>query len=135
PRDPATAAAEGRIPETYTDFLDPDALRGARLGVLRRHVHRQGADDEVVARFEEALRDLERAGATLVDPLDLPVMDEVRVTLCSSFKRDLEAYLAGLGEAAPVRTLEEIVEGGRFHVTVERRLRGFLDDGDAGDPE
>jgi Asp-tRNA(Asn)/Glu-tRNA(Gln) amidotransferase A subunit family amidase len=135
PADPATESAEGRIPETYTAFLDPDALRGVRLGVLRRHSNRNGADAEVIQRFEEALRDLERLGATIVDPFELAVMDSVRYTMCSSFKRDIEAYLATLGENAPVKTLEQIVESERFHVTIGARLRGFLDDGDAGDPE
>jgi Asp-tRNA(Asn)/Glu-tRNA(Gln) amidotransferase A subunit family amidase len=135
PADAATAAAADRIPESYTAFLDPNALRGVRLGVLRRHSNRNGADPEVIQRFEEALRDLERLGATIVDPFDLMVMDSVRYTMCSSFKRDIGAYLATLGENAPVRTLEQIVESNRFHVTIEGRLRGFLDDGDAGEPE
>ena len=135
PADPATAAAAGKIPETYTASLDRNALRGVRLGVLRRHSNRNGADPEVLQRFEEALRELERLGATIVDPFDLAVMDSVRYTQCSSFKRDIEAYLATLGETAPVRTLEQIVESNRFHVTIEARLRGFLDDGDAGEPE
>jgi Asp-tRNA(Asn)/Glu-tRNA(Gln) amidotransferase A subunit family amidase len=34
-----------------------------------------------------------------------------------------------------VKTLAEIVESGRFHVTVGDRLRGFLEDGDARSPE
>jgi len=132
PTDPATTAAEGHIPATYTAFLDASALQGVRLGVLRRHSNRAGADLEVIARFEEALRDLERLGATLVDPVELVVMDSVRTTSCSSFKRDLEWYLAKLGPAAPYRTLEDIVDSGRFHVTVADRLRRALDDGNAG---
>jgi amidase len=134
-RDPATAAAEGRVPESYTAYLDADALRGARLGVVRRLANRSGADAEVLARFEEALDVLRAAGAIIVDPLPLPVMDSVRVTLCSSFRRDLEAYLAERGDDVPFRTLAEIVESGRFHSSVERRLRSSLDDGDAGSAE
>jgi Asp-tRNA(Asn)/Glu-tRNA(Gln) amidotransferase A subunit family amidase len=34
-----------------------------------------------------------------------------------------------------VRTLDAVVEAGRHHWSIDRRLRGFLDDGDAGDPE
>jgi amidase len=61
-------------------------------------------------------------------------MDSVRVTLCSSFKRDLEAYLAGRGGDVPVNALAQIVESGNFHRSVEARLRSALDDGDAGAP-
>jgi amidase len=135
PADTATARAAEHIPQTYTASLDANALRGARLGVLRRHVTRNGADPEVVQRFEEALRELQRLGATIVDPVDLVVMDSVRFVQCSSFKKDLEDYLTTLGPNAPVKTLAEIVESGRFHVTIGERLRGFLDDGDARTPE
>jgi Asp-tRNA(Asn)/Glu-tRNA(Gln) amidotransferase A subunit family amidase len=135
PADPATAAAAGKIPPTYTAALDRNALRGVRLGVLRRHSNRNNYDPEVLARFEEALRELERQGATIVDPFDFATMDSVRFTMCSSFKRDIEAYLAMLSENAPVKTLQQIVDSNRFHVTIGERLRGFLDDGNAGDPE
>jgi Asp-tRNA(Asn)/Glu-tRNA(Gln) amidotransferase A subunit family amidase len=57
----------------------------------------------------------------------------VRVTLCSSFQRDLETYLASLGEDAPVRTIEEILESERFHASVEGRLRRSLQDSTAGE--
>ncbi len=135
PADPATSANAGQIPETYTAFLDPDALRGARIGVVRRLANREGADPEVLQRFDEALEALRSAGATVIDSVDMRFMDTIRVTLCSSFRRDLEGYLATLGPGAPFRTLAEIADSGRIHVTVERRLRAFLNDGNAGDPE
>ena len=136
PADTATAAARDRIPETYTAFLDASSLRGARLGVVRRIVHREGADSEVSARFEEAIDDLIAAGATVVDWIPFTVLDSVRVTLCSSFKRDLEAYLATLGPDAPYRTLAQIVaDSNAYHPGVERRLRGGIADTLGGEPE
>jgi Asp-tRNA(Asn)/Glu-tRNA(Gln) amidotransferase A subunit family amidase len=133
--DTATAHAQGRIPPTYTAFLDANALRGARLGVVRQLSNREGADPEVIARFEEAIAELRRLGATVIDSLDMSATDSVRVSLCSSFRRDLEAYLATLGSDAPVRTVEAILETrGGFHASVEQRLRGALDDSTAGDP-
>lgn len=135
PADTATAHARGNVPETYTAFLDSTALRGARLGVVRRIVHRQGADAQVTARFEEAIDDLIDAGATIIDWIPIPVLDSVRVTLCSSFRRDLETYLATLGPDAPYRTLESIVESGEYHPSVDRRLRNALEDSTGGEPE
>src|SRR4029078_12144747 len=73
-RDPATAGVplgwKGRarptnIPTDYTQFLDPDGLRGARLGVTRQGI--DNAPAQVVAAFEETLDAMEAAGATLVD--------------------------------------------------------------------
>ncbi len=60
PADPVTAAATAHRAADYAEFLDADALRGARIGVMRQWSNRDGADLEVIARFEEALVDLEK---------------------------------------------------------------------------
>jgi len=70
PRDPATAASVGQLPSRdYVDYADRASLRGVRLGVVREFmkVHTK-ADEDSVAVTEIALRDLQKAGATLVDP-------------------------------------------------------------------
>jgi amidase len=70
PRDPATAASDGQMPaRAYQDNADAASLRGVRLGVVREfmRVHTK-ADEASVAIAEAALRDLAKAGATLVDP-------------------------------------------------------------------
>ena len=36
PADPVTFESEGRVPDNYRQFLDADALQGARIGVLRQ---------------------------------------------------------------------------------------------------
>ena len=73
-RDPATGGVplgwQGRfsrptnIPTDYTKFLDPDALRGARLGVTRQGI--DSAPAQVVAKFEAVLDELRAAGATVI---------------------------------------------------------------------
>ena len=133
PADTATAAARGNIPQTYSAFLDANALRGVRLGVVRRLANTPTADSAVVALFDAALRDLARAGAIVVDSVALPVMDSVRGSLCSTFRADIEAYLRtrpGLPQ-----TLQEIVESRRYHVTVAARLESLARDTSAGQPE
>jgi amidase len=93
---------------------------------VRRFVETPTTDTAVVRLFNAALRDLERAGATLVDPVALPVLDSVRVTLCSTFRDDIEDYLRtrpGLPQ-----TLDSIVATRRFHVTVEPRLLALARD-------
>jgi amidase len=70
PRDPATAASDSEVPpRPYQDNADAASLRGVRLGVVREFmkVHTK-ADEASVAITEVALRDLAKAGATLVDP-------------------------------------------------------------------
>ncbi len=134
PADPVTAESAGRVPDSYLAFLDRNALRGARLGIAQRLLERPGTDPEVLDVFRAAIADLRRLGATVIENVDVWVLDSVRVSLCSGFARDLEAYLATLGPDAPVKTVAEIVESGRYHISVERRLRNALNDSTAGEP-
>ena len=64
PADDATAASAGRFETDYTRFLDPDALRGARIGVARDFL---GQDPEVDWIVEASLAVMRDAGATVVD--------------------------------------------------------------------
>ncbi|HEX9690754.1 MAG TPA: amidase family protein [Gemmatimonadales bacterium] len=125
--DPVTEAAAGRATPRYADYLDPDALRGARIGVMRQWSHRPGADGEVLARFEAALDDMRSAGATIVDSVTIPEMDELRRSglWCRRFQWDINRYLETLGDRAPVKTLEEIVASGRTHPSIRPRLEFF----------
>jgi Asp-tRNA(Asn)/Glu-tRNA(Gln) amidotransferase A subunit family amidase len=70
PRDPATADSSGRLPQTaYDSFAANGDLRGVRIGVLREFMQPfTKADEDSVRIGEQALRELSKAGATLVDP-------------------------------------------------------------------
>jgi amidase len=111
PRDPATAAAVGKIAADYTSFLRADGLKGARIGVVRTKFF--GYSPEADALVETALGDLARLGATLVDPADVPHLGEYDDSefevLLYEFKTDLNSYLAALGPGSPVRTLDDII--------------------------
>ncbi|NNM35445.1 MAG: amidase [Gemmatimonadetes bacterium] len=110
PRDAATAASEGRAQTDYSAALDPDGLRGARLGVVRSF---PGFDPDTLELFEQALQVMEAAGAVLIDPANLPDAawnDALPLTLLEyEFKADLNAYLETLGPDAPVRSLADII--------------------------
>jgi amidase len=109
PDDPATAAA--REERDYTRFLDPRGLVGARIGVARARVTGYSAPTDRL--FDTAIERLKRAGATIVDPADIPHLgeyDDAEFTvLLYEFKADLNAYLAGLGPAAAHKTLAELI--------------------------
>lgn len=134
PADPVTEAAQDRAAVRFADHLDTNGLEGARIGALRQLSDREGADPAVLERFAEALDDLRAAGATVVDPVEVPELDTISGSLwCGRFQWDIEAYLATLGPDAPVRTLEEIIQGRQTHPTVRGRLNNFL--GFEGPPE
>ena len=126
PDDPATAAARGRPRENYRAALVRDGLRGARIGVLRQAYERDTTDPEIVQVFMHAVEDLERAGATIVDPARVEGLEAIRrapgTGPCMGFKYDINRYLASHGDRIPMKTLAEIVKSGRFHPTVQRRL-------------
>ncbi|HEY2943724.1 MAG TPA: amidase [Vicinamibacteria bacterium] len=115
PQDPATADA-GRAPKDYTSFLDEAGLRGARIGVARKFFGFHAAVDRIM---EDALAEMKRRGAELVDPADIPhtgEYDESELTvLLYELKADLNAYLARLGPTAPVRTLADIIAFNEAH--------------------
>ncbi len=95
----------------YSQFCDPNGLKGARIGVARKYF---GFNDAVDALMEQALGVLKKQGATLVDPADIETLgkfDESELLVFMyELKADLNAYLARLGPAAPVRTLKDVID-------------------------
>jgi Asp-tRNA(Asn)/Glu-tRNA(Gln) amidotransferase A subunit family amidase len=133
PEDAVTARARGRAIPNYRASLVRDGLKGARLGILRDAYERPTADEEVLKVFMAAVADLKAAGAEIVDPA---VVDRPRRTQgaggCRGFKYDIDEYLATRGKNAPVKSLAEIVASGRFHPSIEQRLRRGLDSSPEG---
>ena len=110
PRDAATADSKGRLAPDYTRFLDPNGLKGARIGVARKNT---GFNRDVDRLFEEAVAAMKQAGAVIVDPAEIPHLGEYDATelqvLLYELKADLAAYLATLGPAARVKTLADVI--------------------------
>lgn len=123
PADPVTEASRDRRPRSYVASLTRDGLRGARVGVLRQLSNAETANPEILALFETALRDLERGGATIVDPVTIEGVDDPGELWCNPFKAELEGYLRSLGPDAPVSSLQEILDSGKYHPANEARLR------------
>jgi amidase len=116
PRDPATEASQGRSYNDYTQFLDLNGLRGARIGVARNFF---GFHPQVDQIMEAAIAVMRQAGAEIVDPANVETAGQFRESemevLLVEFKADLNQYLAGLGPEAPVHSLEEIITFNEKH--------------------
>src|SRR5207247_7023528 len=106
PRDPATSGVPlgwqgtGRtrpaLPADYAAFVDPNGLRGARVGVTRQGI--DNAPPQVVAAFDSAIAAIAAAGATVVD-LDgagftFAPADGEFLVLLYDFKLDVQKYFA-----------------------------------------
>jgi amidase len=120
PEDHATDASVGKTLTDYTKFLDPNGLKGARIGVVRKFF---GFNDFVDARMEAALDAMKRAGAVIVDPAELAMSPNAGAleftVLLYELKADLNAYLARLGPNAPVKSLADIIAFNDAHKAQE----------------
>jgi amidase len=122
--DPATATMPGRAVYDYTSRLNPDSLRGARIGVL------SGPLDQLPGigpALQHAVTVLREAGAVVV-PVQLPTQgqwqDAERLVLLHEFKAGLQRYLTTY--KAPVRTLDQVIAWNRTHA--DRELLPFGQD-------
>jgi amidase len=110
PRDPDTAAGDGKALTDYTAFLDAGGLKGARIGVARSYFGFDARVDQIMERSVEAMK---AQGAEIIDPVE--VVSEARLgpseiaVLLYEFKADLNAYLASLGLDAPVTSMAEVI--------------------------
>jgi amidase len=123
--DPITAASKGKIPQNYSQFLDKDGLRGAKIGVLRQMFEEEDTDPEVFKLINQALEDMKAAGATIIDPLIIPNLKEIRESRKKGFSRlkyDFNNYLASRGPDVPYKTLEEIIESKDYHPFLRKSL-------------
>jgi amidase len=116
------AMADGAAKTDYVSGLNADALKGVRLGVMR---FSQGQNVQILARFNAALKDLEKAGAILVD------IDEFEPANTGSksydvlkyeFKSTLNDYLASAAPAVTTRTLADLIVFNQEHADVELSL-------------
>jgi Asp-tRNA(Asn)/Glu-tRNA(Gln) amidotransferase A subunit family amidase len=119
PDDSLTAAyAVARTPKSYAEALDPDGLRGARLGLVTNAL---GNDDDpysgpvnrVVAAAVDAARE---AGAEVVE-VEIPDLAhhlEATSLYVNRTKADITGFLSDRPDA-PVHSLMKIYESKRYH--------------------
>jgi amidase len=110
PADERTKLSKGKVPKDYTKFLKKNALKGARIGVLRTHV--TGANIPVIDNAVAKMREL---GATVVDELIVPEdMLALRaqyypIVSETEFKTLLGEYLQTYQPNAPVQSHAEVL--------------------------
>ena len=124
PSDPATKDAGAHISD-YSAALKPDALKGARIGVLRFATGWSAQTDKV---FDKALEVLKAQGAILVDIKDLKDRDKIGeaegLVLNTELKVDLNAYLVTTPPAVKSRTLADLIAFDAVHADRELTLFG-----------
>jgi amidase len=124
-RDVATDASDGRALPDYTRALDEGALRGARIGVMRRHAE---MDRALGALFTESINLMRDAGAHVVENIEIPSIEELpyvqSVVLLCEFKDAIREYLRHRGPDERHRTLADLIRFNRENADMEMQWFG-----------
>ncbi|MCR2793509.1 amidase family protein [Microbacterium sp. zg.Y625] len=122
PADAVTSRQQGQVPASYTSYLDPGALAGARIGYVASMI---GGNPTTVRLWEETKATLESLGATVVEVAGSADLDTVLGEGSGStieFKRDLNGYIeTHLAPNVTARSIDAILEGGNY-VTSRQRV-------------
>jgi len=128
--DEATAEAARHPGGSFTAALDANALKGARIGVVRQLFVGVTGEREAAALMENVVRELGAAGATVVD-VAIPNLDaryvQTRGSAPGSLKAGWTSYLTrGAAAGEPVLTIESLLASGKLAPVSARRLRDAL---------
>jgi amidase len=108
----------------YRRNLEADALKGARIGVVRSLFGTTPEDAEVTTILNRSIESMKKSGATVTDVV-IPGLDDLlrdSSLIASDFKFDLMEYFAKSPDA-PVSSLGEILERGLYHSELETTFR------------
>jgi len=126
PDDSVTAHCVGKTPSTYVDSLDPDAMRGRRLGILPTFQGSEERHEEVNHAMSEAVDVMRCAGAEVVIVDDPFLAADSLLNQLDIQKWEFRGCLNGYLQAEPdatVRSLADIIDSGRYH---KSSLEAFL---------
>ncbi|MDQ3128762.1 MAG: amidase [Chloroflexota bacterium] len=122
PNDSATAAQAGHAFTNYTQFLDADALDGARIGIWREGTYNAAANPSIDAIINATVDALEAQGATVVDHTNIPIEaaygPEFEALLCE-FKDDIAGYLGTYTGPSYPKTLADLIAFNNAHPDLE----------------
>jgi amidase len=126
PRDPATTVTRPNQGGGLRASLDPNGLRGARIGVARAGFF--GRSPAADALTEDAVASMRERGAVIVDPADIPNAEAYEASemevLLYEFKSDLDKYLGALGSSAKVHSLADVIAFNEAHRDLEMPFFG-----------
>ncbi|MBV6422987.1 MAG: Glutamyl-tRNA(Gln) amidotransferase subunit A [Steroidobacteraceae bacterium] len=125
PADPSTAVMKHRADPQYRVHLEPGALKGARIGVMRDYMTPRQLNGVMRDKMSAALDLMEARGAVLVDvavpDLDL-VLNAASNIVTQEFRADFTEFLRRHPEA-PITSVAELVGGGLVHAAIDDRLK------------
>lgn len=115
PSDPATFVSKGKTVSDYTQYLDKNDLKGARIGIPQ-YVYKDMEENEK-EMLQCCIDEIKQLGAEVVEDKNIDVYDRIHNydVLIYEFKSDMNAYLSSLGENTKVKTLKDIIDFNNSH--------------------
>lgn len=134
PADDSTQAGMEHVKKDYTLYLKQNGLNGVRIGVIRQMFDTDTADPEVLNIMDQAIDDLRKTGAMIIDPFKVKDFDRLKKAtgFCSRFYYDLKNYLKTLGKQAAIHTLDDVIERKLFREQNMEAMQWALSE--KGDP-
>ncbi|MBN1315570.1 MAG: amidase, partial [Anaerolineales bacterium] len=112
PLDPVTGSSTGKSFTDYVQFLDPNGLQGARIGVARDYF---GFNSRVDRIMDDCIDMMASMGAAIVDPATLNIdknelLESELEVIATEFKDGINRYLENLAPDVPVHSLAELID-------------------------
>ena len=128
--DPVTSDAAKHISGSFAAGLDAATLKGKRIGALRQRFVGFTGEREVAANMERVIKELQSAGATVVD-VSIPDYDAkyaaARGAAPGSLRDGWIAYLSrGAKPGDRVVTIQDLLASGKLAPVSARRFEGAL---------
>ena len=130
PEDPVTSDAALHISGSFAAGLEASTLKGKRLGAFRQRFAGFTGEKEVAANMERVIKELQSAGATVID-VAIPDYDakyaSARGSAPGSLRAGWTAYLSrGAKPGEKVLTIQDLIASGKMAPVSQRRLEGSL---------
>ena len=114
----------------YSDGLETNSLRGARIGVLRDLFRKGEVFVDVNTLIEKEIDLIRREGAVVLDNVTtgtdlVAAFPTMRVGM-DEFRLAFDVYIRHRGPASPVRNLEELLENGNFLASSRNSMQSAM---------
>jgi Asp-tRNA(Asn)/Glu-tRNA(Gln) amidotransferase A subunit family amidase len=123
PDDEMTRMAIGSVEKAYEKHLNPDGLKGARIGLVYELTGSGPEHADVNRVFEAAAQKMRELGAT-VFPVQIPRLTEFQRSSTDLYEAYalLEKWFAELGPEAPYRSLDDFLARATYDKQIVPRI-------------
>lgn len=123
PDDYITRFAIGHVEKDYEKYLDPDGLKGARIGIVYQLSGNGPEHAEVNQVVDAAYARMKELGAT-VFPVEIPRMFEFQRSTTDLYEAYelLDQWFAELGPDAPYKSVEDFLQNATYDKSIVPRI-------------